>query len=276
MLAPSLKTTISLAALWAMALTAPVQAAEPSQTLFLNPLVRDSVNAPKLAGLRFVTVDGFAPFSTFNADGTLRGVHVDLARGICAELKITSGCTLQAVAFEDVENLLISGQADVALAGLVPTVQNRKNLSFSVPYFRFPSKFLAQKNATSDAKINIGVVKDSAHQKMAALLFPDLKQTPFASDADAVAALKAGTVAALFGDGVQLALLQTANPSLNCCLLKAENYFLPQLQPDMLSAAISASKTDVLSAVDAALRQMSTDGRLDEIYLRQMPVNLFE
>ena len=273
MLAPSLKTSIALAASLLMVVTSEVKAAETRGILFTNPLVRDSVAAPKLQSLRFVTVDGFAPFSTFDANGTLRGVHVDLARAICAELKITTGCTLQAVAFEDVENLLISGQADVALAGLVPSTQNRKSLGFSVPYFRYPSKFLAQKNATSDVKINIGVVKDSAHQKMAALLFPDLKQTPFASDADAVAALKAGTISSLFGDGLQLALMQSADPSLSCCELKPENYFLPALRADTLRAAVPASKTDVLTTVDTALRQISVDGRLDEIYLRQLPVN---
>ena len=273
MLAPSLKNSIALAASLLMAVTSEVKAAETRGMLFLNPLVRESGATPQLQSLRFVTVDGFAPFSTFDANGTLRGVHVDLARGICAELKITSGCTLQAVAFEDVENLLISGQADVALAGLVPTVQNRKNLSFSVPYFRYPSKFLAQKHMPPDAKINIGVVKDSAHQQMAKVLFPDLKQTPFASDAEAVAALKAGTISSLFGDGLQLALMQSADQSLSCCALKPENYFLPALRADTLRAAVPTSKADVLATVDAALRQMSVDGRLDEIYLRQLPVN---
>ena len=120
-LASSLKPSIALTAVLFMMALSEGKAAETGGILFSNPLVRDSAATPKLQSLRFVTVDGFAPFSSFDANGTLRGVHVDLARGICAELKITTGCTLQAVAFENVENLLISGQADVALAGLVPT-----------------------------------------------------------------------------------------------------------------------------------------------------------
>ena len=248
-------------------------AADQSQILFANPLVRESASLPKLQSLRFVTVDGFAPFSAFDPDGTLRGVHVDLARAICGELKITTGCTLQAVAFEEVENLLISGQADIALAGIVPTVQTRKNLDFSVPYFRYPSKFLAPKNTTLKNGALIGVVKDSAHQKMADALFPQFKQMAFASDVEAIAALKAGTVSAVFGDGLKLAIGQTGNQSPQCCELNAANYFLPALRPDRLSAAVSNNRTDVLIALDSALRQMAIDGRLDEIYLRNLAVN---
>jgi polar amino acid transport system substrate-binding protein len=268
-----LKYSIALAASFLIGSTSTGMAAETNQVLFSNPLVRDSTALPKLQSLRFVTVDGFAPFSAFDANGTLRGVHVDLARAICSELKINTGCTLQAVAFEDVENLLISGQADVALAGIVPTPQNRKNLAFSVPYFRYPSKFLEQKGATLKNGALIGVVRDSAHQKMAETLFPQFKRMAFANDGEAIAALKAGTVSAVFGDGLKLAAGQTSNQMAGCCELKPENYFLPALRPDTLSAANSNSRADVSAAVDSALRQMAVDGRLDEIYLRYMPVN---
>ena len=249
------------------------KAADTAQILFSNPLVRDSTALPKLQSLRFVTVDGFAPFSAFDESGTLRGVHVDLARFICAELKITTGCTLQAVAYDEVANLLISGQADVALAGLVPTPLNRKGLGFSVPYFRYPAKFLALKGKPLSDGAVVGVIKDSAHQKMAQALFASLKLTTFDTNADAITALKSGTISGLFGDGLQLALIESEDVSLTCCQLQPEYYFLPDVRPDTLSAAIANSRTDVLLAVNAALRQMAVDGRLDEIYLRYLPIN---
>ena len=268
-----LKHSINLAAaILSMTLTAGITA-ESGQILFSNPVVRDSSTLPKFQALRFITVDGFAPFSTFDGTGTLRGVHVDLARAICAELKVTTGCTLQAVAFDQIENLLISGQADIALAGLVPTSINRKNLSFSIPYFRYPAKFLVLKEKPVSEGMVIGTIKDSAHQKMAQILFKSLKLTAFDSNSDALDALKAGTISGLFGDGLQLATLQSEPLLLACCELQPENYFLPDIRPDTLSAAIANSRGDVLAAVNAALRQMAIDGRMDEIYLRRMPIN---
>jgi polar amino acid transport system substrate-binding protein len=268
-----LKFTIGLAAILFQASFASGFADENAQILFSNPLVRDSVALPKLQGLRFATVDGFAPFSAFDANGTLRGVHVDLARAICAELKITTGCTLQPVAFDEIERQLVTGQTDVGLAGLVPTQANRKNLSFSVPYFRYPAKFLAVKDKQLSDGIVVGVIKDSAHQKMAQTLFSTLKLTAFDSVADALVALKAGTISALFADGLQLAMIQNEDRSLICCELQTENYFLPDVRPDSLSAAVANSRGDVLAAVNAALRKMAGDGRLEEIYLRYVPVN---
>lgn len=268
-----LNRTFALASICLFAFSAPSVSEETSKILFSNPLVRENAGPLKLQSLRFVTVDDFAPFSAFDANGTLRGVHVDLARAICAELQITTGCTLQAAQFDDVESLLISSQADVALAGLVPNAQNRKNLGFSVPYFRYSSKFLARKNMVLDSKTVVGVVKDSAHQTMVKVLFPNLKQEVFETDLVAFSALKAGTVSALFGDGLAFALAQSSDPTFDCCALQSANYFLPAVRADTLRAATSAARPDILLALDSALKQIAVDGRLDEIYLRYLPIN---
>ncbi|MGL4405354.1 MAG: transporter substrate-binding domain-containing protein [Notoacmeibacter sp.] len=247
--------------------------ANSDRVLFFNPLVRENATASKLQGLRFVSVDGFAPFSAFDGNGKLRGIHVDLARAICAELKVETNCTLQAVAYDEVTNLLISGQAEVALAGLVPSSENRKELDFSVPYFRYPSKFLVRTESADSAILEFGVIAGSIHQTMAEQLFPTLKRVSYANETEAIAALKAGNVPALFGDGLGLALAQSAEPALNCCRLKAENYYLPALRSDTLSAAISNKRTDVLAAINTVIRQLASDGRLEEIYLRNLPVS---
>jgi polar amino acid transport system substrate-binding protein len=247
------------------------QAAE-KLPLFFNPMVRDATLESRLTSLRFVTVDAFEPFSAFDAGGALRGVHVDLARAICNELKLEAKCTLQVAAFEEVENLLISGQADIALAGLVPSAANRKSLGFSVPYFRFPSKFLVKKNTGLADGATIGVIAGSVQQKMAGALFSNFNQTTYATKAEALTALNSGTISALFGDGLGLAALQSGS-NFNCCDLMSENYFLPTLRADTLNATTSITRLDILAQVNAALRQLATDGRLDEIYLRHMPVN---
>jgi polar amino acid transport system substrate-binding protein len=260
----------------AFLMCSPVLAQQTKQTLFMNPSVRENAAPPKLQGLRWVTVENFAPFSSFDAAGTLRGVHVDLARAICAQLNITTGCTLQAVAFEDVENLLISGQADAALAGIVPSVIKRKNLDFSAPYFRYPSKFLTQKTKSGQQTEVIGVLEGSIHQTMATLLFPGRKQMAFANEANALSALKTNVFGSLFGDGLRLATLLDEDQGLQCCALQPANYFLPELRADALRMAVSLDRQDILSAVNGVLRDMSVDGRLDEIYLRHLPINPFK
>lgn len=249
-------------------------ASDPKETIFFNPFVRESSVGDTIKSLRIVTVDDFAPFSSFTNDGKLGGVHVDLAKAICAELKVSDSCTLQVVAFEDVTNLLLSEQADIALAGLVPNQENRNLLAFSLPYFRYPSKFLLQEKqsvATIDA---IGVVSGSIHEQIAKTIFPKVNITPFSSEADAAQAINSGAVNALFGDGLKLAELKNGNPALNCCRLSEENYYLPALRFDQLNAAVSLQRPDLVVAINNALRRIAVDGKMEEIYLRHMPVNL--
>lgn len=247
---------------------------EAGSPFFFNPLVRDNQTIPKIQSLRFVTVDSFAPFSSFDSDGALHGIHVDMARAICAELNIVNSCTLQAVAFADATNLLASEQADVALSGLVPNAQNRKDLSFSVPYFRYPSKFLMQKGISFDALTEVGVISENVHQSMIKVLFPKLKILTFSDETAALEALNKGGIKALFGDGLSLTLAQNKSGFLNCCEFENNNYYLPSLRSDHLSATVSIRKPEILSSINIAIKQIAAKGVLNEIYLRHLPFDL--
>jgi polar amino acid transport system substrate-binding protein len=247
--------------------------AEPGpHVLFLNPAKRESggaIEAPR--ALRFITVDGFAPFSAFDPQGQLRGIHVDLARALCVELETPQACTIQVVAFKDVEEILTSGQADAALAGIVPEAGNTARLTFSQPYARLPARFAA--NTTSTSK-DAGVVEGSVHAAMAAALFPGRSFTSFPDGPALLAALKAGTIGTAFGDGAALGLWTQSADAGGCCTLAKGGYFLPALRADALRIAFPATRPELAKAVERALRDIQLAGGLDEIMLRHLPVDL--
>lgn len=240
--------------------------------LFLNPAKRDAGavdSAP--TSLRFLTVDGFSPFSAFDAAGQVRGVHVDLARALCLELGAGQSCTLQVVAFKDVPGILTSGQADAALAGLVPDAANRETLAFSEPYARLPARFAV--NATSKSTEQ-GVVAGSVHAAMAAALFPDVAFKTYPDQTAMLADLKSGVVASAFGEGTALGLWAASPLSAGCCALRPGAYFLPALRPDALRIAFSATRPELKQAFDRALRDIQTSGRLGDMMLRHLPFDL--
>jgi polar amino acid transport system substrate-binding protein len=239
---------------------------------FLNPSKRDAAAATEPpASLRFITVDGFAPFSAFDAAGQVRGIHVDLARMICLELEIAQACTIQVVAFKDVADILTSGQADAALAGVVPDAENSATLTFSEPYARLPSRFAV--NGTS-ASIETGVVNGSVHAAMAAALFPERTFKTYPDQAAMLADLKSGVIGAAFGEGTALGLWAASPVSAGCCALQAGGYFLPALRSDALRIAFAATRPELRDAVNAALRDIQVSGRLEEIMLRHLPFDL--
>jgi len=99
--------------------------------------------------IRFLTTDDFPPFHFALADGTLAGFDIDLARAICAGLKVT--CTIQARRFETLTNALAAGQGDEMIAALANTATNRAVLDFTAPYYTTPARFVTRlKSPVSD------------------------------------------------------------------------------------------------------------------------------
>ena len=75
--------------------------------------------APDLAAvrsIRFLTTADFPPFNYRDRTGALIGYNVDLAKGICGELKVT--CTIQAWPWEQAPKALQDNQGDALIAGL--------------------------------------------------------------------------------------------------------------------------------------------------------------
>jgi polar amino acid transport system substrate-binding protein len=256
---------------------------EGGPALFLNPSIREAGEAGRPpANLRFASVDDFAPFTSFGADGLASGVNVDLARELCAQLRISGACTFQILPFSEIEAALAERRIDAALAGIVPSAANRERLLFSHPYARLPARFLermpqGQAAASSAATgTETGVVSGTVHDAMASALFPEMPLKRFPDDAALRAALKAGSITQAFGDGIALGVWAASPDAGGCCALKAGGYFLPGLKPDALTVAVSSARPDILQGINAALHDIAVSGRLNEIFLRRIPFDPVE
>ncbi|MEL6751468.1 MAG: transporter substrate-binding domain-containing protein, partial [Pseudomonadota bacterium] len=163
------------------------RAQEPVIPNFFDPgarLVRpDLSDRPRL---RFLTVTDFPPFSFIDRRKRLTGLHVDLAREICAVLRLLERCQIQALPFAELEGALRAGDGEAILAGLPPTVERRRTLGFTSPYFRLPSRFVVKAGdalATADdaplitrlAGKEVGIVDGSAQAAFAQTYFEDAR-----------------------------------------------------------------------------------------------------
>ncbi len=185
---------------------------------------------PDLAGLRairFLTDDDYPPFHFLGPDGQLTGFNVDLARAICAELKLA--CTIQARRWDTLIPVLEQGGGDAIIASLADTEAARARVDFSVPYYRSPARFVAPKASpladASRAAIGdkpVAVVANSAHAAFLAAFFPRARLVPAVDQAEALRLLRGGSVAAVFGDGVGLALWLGAEEGRACCRFWAD------------------------------------------------------
>lgn len=246
---------------------------------------RERIARPDLSGivrLRFLTTVDFPPFNFIDQTGRLAGFHVDLVREICRELMLSEKCQIQAVAFADLEKALSDGNGEAVVAGIAVTAALRERFSFSRPFMRLPARFAVPRQAAPEgdpaaafAGKPVGVVEKTVHEAMLKAFFPQAVPQTFADRAALLAALKEGKVGAVFGDGLQLAFWTRGTDSAGCCRLFGGPYLSQRFLGEGLTVMLRKEDATLAGAVDHALLALSRSGRLQEIYLRYFPVDLY-
>jgi polar amino acid transport system substrate-binding protein len=269
-------------ALLALMLSAwPAAAAEQALPAFGVPALRHT--RPDLGGrhvIRFITSVDWPPFQFLGPDGGPAGFDVDLARTLCAELKLA--CTLQARPWKDLVPDLAAGRADAVVAGLRPTPALRATADLTTPYFRLPARFAVRRTSRlSDAipetlaSRAVAVVAGSAHAAYLRAFFPRSTLRPFPDEGAAFAALKDGKADALFGDGVAMARWLAGTASAGCCRFLGGPYLESHFFGEGLVIAVRKGDAQLRAALDYALAEAQTSGKLSELYLRWFPLDLF-
>ena len=232
--------------------------------------------------LRFLTSTDFPPFNFADQTGRLSGFHVDLIRAICAELNMTSKCQIQALPYEDLEKALASGEGDAVIAGIAPTAKLRSDFAFTRPYMTLPARFavrdasgLKDQDVASLFGKKVGVTAGTRHEAMLKAFFPTVKATPFESRAAGDEALRDARIDAIFGDGLQLSFWTHSKAANNCCTLFAGPYFSPAYLGEGLTIMVNKDNNDLTVALESALANVSRDGRLEDIYDRYFPYDLY-
>lgn len=257
---------------------APADAVIPD---FFDPNRRlDKPSPDAVRSIRFATSPDFPPFSFTAADGNLTGFNVDLARAICSELAVP--CTMQARPFESLSASIAEGRIDAAIAGLAITAASRGTLAFSDVYLRPAARFIgAAKEAGSDvtpevlAGRTVAVASGSAHEAYLAAFFPGAKRLSVASPALAAEAVKTGTAAFAFGDGLQLAFWLQSSAAGDCCAFIGGPYLEPHFFGQGYAIALPPGRPELRQAIDWALDSLYDKGVFAEIYLRYFPLGYF-
>lgn len=95
--------------------------------------------------LRVGTEGAYPPWSMAQADGSLKGLDIDVANSICERLEVK--CKFVVQAFDGLIPALQAHRFDVIVSGMSVTEERRKKIEFSVPYADLPSMFVAPKDS---------------------------------------------------------------------------------------------------------------------------------
>ena len=233
-----------------------------------------------LERLRFLTSLDFPPLNYLDADGRLSGFNVDLARALCDALEIGNRCQIQALPWEELQSNLKNGQGEAIIAGLSADRDTRMSLGFTRPYLRPTARFVTLKNVRLDTSTalegqSIGVIANSAHEKMLKSYFPKAMIASFGSREVMYADLQNTKVAAVFGDGMSLSFWLSGSASKNCCDFSGEAYFSNRFLGNGMRIAVKAEDAPLEQSLNYALKAVKEKGVLDELYLKYFPVGFY-
>ncbi|GHE64212.1 ABC transporter substrate-binding protein [Camelimonas fluminis] len=249
--------------------------------MFGNPNSR--LERPDMSGagtIRILTDDSFPPLNFVGDDNRPTGFTVDLARAACDRLGVA--CTIQTRRFDTLLDALAAGKGDVVIAAIPATPGLLERFTVTRPYMRFPGRFMIKNGAASPgpgekdfAGKTIGVVAGSAHEAWLKANFPASPLKAYPDLPAAGAALRAGEVPYVFGDGLGMALWQDGSLSGNCCGFTGGPYLSDAFFGEGVGFIVRRNDAALQRAFDYALQQMWSDGRYDELYLRYFPVSFF-
>lgn len=236
----------------------------------------------QLPRLRFLTTTDFPPFNFIDRKKRLSGLHVDLARAICAELEILNRCEIQALPWEELEKALEKGEGEAIIAGHEATSKTRERLEFSRAYLQIPGRFVTLKDSGLQApaydalfRKNTGVVAKSAHEKYFADIFATRGAVSFDTREAALAALLKKEVDAVFSDALSLSFWIKSAAAKDCCRFLDGAFESQQHFGTGMSVALPKGRQDLVDAMNYALSQVNRKGKFAELYLRYFPVGLY-
>lgn len=258
-------------------------AAPPSEAVvvpnFWDPRARiERPSASEIGAIRFLTTDDFPPFAFRDRRGILIGFDVDLAKAVCDVLKVQ--CAIQARPFDTLVEGLKDGTGNAIIAGFDVEKAPAEGLISSQAYLKIPGRFVVRKTVPFDPgppapEGFVGVVCRSAHAAYLDKFFPDVHVACYQTMADPLAQLKAGRLAAVFGDALSLSFWLNGEESEDCCAFSGGAYLDDRYFGAGLAIVMKAEDRELKFAVDYALREVYRAGTYEELYLRYFPVGLF-
>jgi len=261
--------------------TPPVAPAAEAVTVpnFWDPRQRiERPSVEELGPIRFLTTDDFPPFAFRDRRGLLVGFDIDLAQAVCQALK--AQCAMQVRPFDTLVAGLKDGTGNAIIAGFDLDKANAEGLIASQAYLKIPARFLVRRAAPFDpaasgADAVVGVQCGSAHAAYLARFYAGLRTACFQDNAALLSELKAGKVAAIFGDALRFSFWLNGEQSEECCAFAAGAFLDDRYFGSGLAIVTRAEDRGLKFALDYALREVYRSGTYEELYLRYFPVGLF-
>lgn len=138
--------------------------------------------------LRIGIEGNYPPFTKTEADGSVTGFEIDLARDLCKRMR--ARCELVKTEFDELIPKINSGELDAAIASLTITEKRQKEIDFSDSYYNVPSAWIAARGGLTSvmpgsmAEKTVAVLKGSPRESWVQANYREIKLAPVTKETE--------------------------------------------------------------------------------------------
>ena len=229
--------------------------------------------------LRIATEGAYPPFNQLEPDGSLAGFDVDIAKAICADMKVE--CEFVKQDWDGLIPGLLAKKFDLIAASMTITDERKKKVDFTVKYYQTPSQFSAKKGSGLDVTPeglkgkSIGVQRGTIHACYVEQLFNESDVKLYPSQQEAFNDLMNGRLDVVFSDTIG-AMEQLLKPE------GGEGYELvgpPAQDPGCLGEgvgiALRKGNGELRDRLNKAIKDIREDGTYEKINMKYFPFDIY-
>lgn len=245
-----------------------MKTALPALALILAAALPILAAAPPAAAKEWKTVRigmdaTYPPFESINPQGEIVGFEVDLAKALCAKMKLT--CTFQNQEWDGIIPSLLAGKFDVIFSSMNQTPERAKRVLFSDVYYA-TSPVWTTTVANKDDDISpqhlkgksVGTQSSTTFANYLDKLYKDMDVKLYPGGDEPFLDLAAGRIDYSVGDILVAGKMLEKNPG--CCRIIAEIKRTPDIFGPGVGAAFRPDDTQLRDMFNKAIAEADADG----------------
>jgi polar amino acid transport system substrate-binding protein len=219
--------------------------------------------------IRIGTEGAYPPFNNLEADGSLVGFDIDIAKALCEEMK--AECEFVTQDWDGMIPALLAGKFDAIIASMSITEERKEVIDFTGKYYNTPPAIAVPieselKGVTAEdlAGVRMGAQSATTHSNYAEEKFPDAELQLYPTPDEYKLDLASGRIDAAIDDVVVLSeWLKTEDGA--CCRIVGVLPIDPVINGEGAGVGIRKGEDELKAKFNAAIDAIRANGKYDEI-----------
>lgn len=238
-----------------------------------------AAQAQDMMKLKIGTEGAYPPFNNLEADGSLVGFDIDIAKALCVEMK--ADCEFVTQDWDGIIPALLAGKFDAIIASMSITDERKEKVDFTNKYYNTPPAIAVPKDSditdATDAGLAdkaLGAQSSTTHSNYAEEKFPSADLRLYPTPDEYKLDIASGRIDAVIDDVIVLSdWLKTDDGA--CCKLLATLKLDPVINGEGAGIALRKGEDELREKFNAAIEAIRANGTYKEINDKYFEVDVY-